>query len=146
MKIQVKIKRKGEEEILLDTVEDFVVLNSLESKEKFITSIFDKNTFLIKQNEIVDYHTDTMDFLEKTFDIEASELENMNLYLFIGQQSHLRYDYYDSIVICAYTEAEALKMAQNKDRSLSDCKLDKVIGIASSGMKEGEVISSFNAG
>jgi hypothetical protein len=89
----------------------------------------------------------------------------MNIYK-ISQEENTGYDTYDSAIVIAPTEEAAKKIHPNSDKSYNvynknwwkeeyqfDCwatKLENVkvelIGIAKKGMKEGVILSSFNAG
>ncbi len=71
----------------------------------------------------------------------------MKLYLLSqGQKDY--YDYFDSILVCAKSKADALKIKTNEHGDWAEPENIKVdlIGTAKRGQKRGIIISSFNAG
>lgn len=77
----------------------------------------------------------------------------MNLYL-LRQDINDGLDTYDSCVVCAENEQEAVQISPDKYSGLNsetwvqDCSFVKCkfIGIAANGIKKGVVLASFNAG
>ena len=83
----------------------------------------------------------------------------MNLYL-VTQDENYGYDTYDSMVVCATSRAEAVKLHPYGDEGYDDERASMykawctspedanadLIGIAAHGIKKGVVIASFNAG
>ena len=81
----------------------------------------------------------------------------MNLYL-LTQDVNVDWDTYDSVIVCAESEEEAVKIHPNgdifdtvcrwgsewvKDPSHVECKK---IGVADESIEKGVVLASFNAG
>ena len=81
----------------------------------------------------------------------------MNLYL-LTQETHVSYDTYDSVVVAAETEEQAIdtrpdgqdwaveKGFWNGWAFLREQVTVKLIGVAAEGIEAGVVIASFNAG